>query len=199
MSHHPHITTVAITGGIGAGKSVVSSILRNVGYSVYDCDIRAKQLMNSSPAIRDALTSHFGLEVYHDDGTLNRQLLSSIIFNDSEALKIVNGIVHPAVRDDIVRWRQEEVAGIKQPVFIETAILNESGLDAMVDAVWNVVAPVEVRIERVIKRNNASRQQVIERITSQASSLSCSKPVTELTNDGIMPLLPQVMNVLNQT
>lgn len=181
---------IAITGGIGAGKSVVAAIVRAAGYAVYDCDQRAKELMTSSPAIKQALTAEFGQDIYIND-TLNKQLLSNIVFTDKDALKYVNNTVHPAVREDITKWvLQQEV----MPVFVETALLQEGGIDAMVDLVWNVTAPVETRIQRVIKRNSTTREKVIERIKSQ-KELSNIKGVSiiEIINDGTTPLLPQVM------
>ena len=181
---------IAITGGIGAGKSVVADIVRAAGYAVYDCDQRAKELMTSSPAIKQALIAEFGQDIYIND-TLNKQLLSNIVFTDKDALKYVNNTVHPAVREDITKWvLQQEV----MPVFVETALLQEGGIDAMVDLVWNVTAPVETRIQRVIKRNSTTREKVIERIKSQ-KELSNIKGVSiiEIINDGTTPLLPQVM------
>ncbi len=188
---------IAITGGIGAGKSVVASILRHAGFGVYDCDMRAKLLMNTSPAIRQALVGRFGPEVYSENGDLDRAALSSIIFNDKDALAFVNSVVHPAVRDDIVQWSVQQD---KAPAFVETAILQESGLDAMVDEVWIVTAPVEVRIERVIKRNATTRERVLERIHSQRDQFTgINKKIVEIANDGIVPLLPQVMRAVNLT
>lgn len=181
---------IAITGGIGAGKSVVADIVRAAGYAVYDCDQRAKELMTSSPAIKQALIAEFGQDIYIND-TLNKQLLSNIVFTNKDALKYVNNTVHPAVREDITKWvLQQEV----MPVFVETALLQEGGIDAMVDMVWNVTAPVETRIQRVIKRNSTTREKVIERIKSQ-KELSNIKGVSiiEIINDGTTPLLPQVM------
>ena len=181
---------IAITGGIGAGKSVVADIVRAAGYAVYDCDQRAKELMTSSPVIKQALIAEFGQDIYIND-TLNKQLLSNIVFTDKDALKYVNNTVHPAVREDITKWvLQQEV----MPVFVETALLQEGGIDAMVDLVWNVTAPVETRIQRVIKRNSTTREKVIERIKSQ-KELSNIKGVSiiEIINDGTTPLLPQVM------
>lgn len=181
---------IAITGGIGAGKSVVADIVRAAGYAVYDCDQRAKELMTSSPAIKQALIAEFGQDIYIND-TLNKQLLSNIVFTNKDALKYVNNTVHPAVREDITKWvLQQEV----MPVFVETALLQEGGIDAMVDLVWIVTAPVETRIQRVIKRNSTTREKVIERIKSQ-KELSNIKGVSiiEIINDGTTPLLPQVM------
>ena len=181
---------IAITGGIGAGKSVVADIVRAAGYAVYDCDQRAKELMTSSPAIKQALTAEFGQDIYIND-TLNKQLLSNIVFTDKDALKYVNNTVHPAVRADITKGELQQEG---MPVFVETALLQEGGIDAMVDLVWNVTAPVETRIQRVIKRNSTTREKVIERIKSQ-KELSNIKGVSiiEIINDGTTPLLPQVM------
>ena len=185
---------IAITGGIGAGKSVVSLILRNAGYGVYDCDAQAKQIMNESTSIRKALVQEFGPDVYDASGVLNRQALSSIIFKDNDALLFVNSIVHPAVRDDIAQWTNKQHGQI---VFIETAILKEGGLDDMVHEVWNVVAPLELRIKRVMARNNASREQVTDRIKSQSDNCSgITKPITEIINDGTTALLPQIVTMI---
>ncbi len=185
---------IAITGGIGAGKSVVSSILRVAGYGVYDCDSRAKELMNTSVAIKQALTSKLGGDIY-SGGTLNRQALSNIIFNDSNALVFVNSVVHPAVRDDIKLWVEQQD---RAPVFIETAILNESGLNTMVDEVWNVVAPIETRIARVMNRNSTTREKVLERIAQQQERPQCDNiKVIDIINDNNIPLLPQLANALS--
>ena len=185
---------IAITGGIGAGKSVVASILRHAGFSVYDCDMRAKTLMNTSPSIRQSLVEKFGKLIYCENGEVNKTVLSNIIFNDNDALAFVNSVVHPAVYDDIVQWSHCQD---KSPVFVETAILQESGLDAMVDEVWNVIAPVEIRIERVIKRNATTRERVQERINAQQDRVKgINKKVVEIVNDGVTPLLPQVMNAV---
>ena len=193
MMHHPVL--IAITGGIGSGKSVVSTILKVAGYGVYDCDQRAKMLMNSDPHIKEALTGSFSSEIYRN-GTLNRPMLSDIIFNDKESLHLVNSIVHPVVRDDILKWASQQSI---VPAFIETAILKEGGLDTMVHEVWNVTAPIETRIERVIKRNNISRDKVIERINNQRELGDCNgKRVVSIVNDNTTPLLPQVVEAISK-
>jgi dephospho-CoA kinase len=182
---------IAITGGIGAGKSVVSAVLKIAGYGVYDCDQRAKELMNFSPAIRQALVEHFGSEIYLN-GTINRQLLSNIIFNDSSALAFVNSVVHPAVRADIKEWTTKQH---RMPAFVETAILKEGGLDAIVDEVWNVTAPLETRISRVMRRNATTRDKVLERIATQHDHVECpGTRVIEIVNDDTTALLPQILH-----
>lgn len=193
MSHNSIL--IAITGGIGAGKSVVSTILKVAGYGVYDCDQRAKMLMNSDPRIKQALTDSFSSEIY-SNGILNRQMLSDIIFNNKEALHLVNSIVHPVVRDDITKWAAQQST---MPSFIETAILKEGGLDSMVQEVWSVTAPIETRIERVVKRNDISRDKVIERINNQQELGDCNgKRVVSIVNDNTTPLLPQVVEAISK-
>lgn len=185
---------IAITGGIGSGKSIVARVLLNMGYQVYDCDHHAKQLMHSSPIIRQQLTTRFSDDIYNSDGTINKPLLSSIIFNDPKALAVVNSIVHPAVKDDIISWHNASPASLH---FVETAILVEAGMQTMVDEVWNVTAPVETRIARVISRNATTRDKVVERINSQSTSLSdITVPIKTIINDGATAILPQIIALL---
>lgn len=186
---------IAITGGIGSGKSVVSSILLTMGYSVYDCDSKAKGLMNSSSLIKERLSLRFGDDIYQSDGTINKGKLSTIIFNDRHELGYVNGVVHPVVKDDLQHWVAEQY---RQPVFVETAILGESGLDSLVDEVWIVTAPLETRVMRVVRRNSTTRDKVIERINSQTDDYhNDNLPVKTIINDGDTPLLPQIIKVID--
>ncbi len=186
---------IAITGGIGSGKSVVARVLSNMGHQVYDCDLRAKTLMTTSPIIRQQLTERFGNNIYNLDGSINKPLLSSIIFNDHDALATVNGIVHPVVKDDLLKWHYSNQ---KSQSFVETAILVEAGMHTMVDEVWNVTAPTETRILRVIRRNATTRDKVLERINSQSASMSeVTVPVKNIINDGNTAILPQLIALLS--
>lgn len=186
---------IAITGGIGSGKSVVAKVLSNMGYHVYDCDMQAKLLMNTSPLIRRQLTARFGKDIYCGDGSINKPLLSSIIFNDHDALVAVNGIVHPAVKADIINWHS---SGTQHTNFVETAILAEAGMHTMVDEVWNVTAPIETRISRVISRNSTTRKKVLERINTQSTSLGeIDVPVKTIINDDVTAILPQIISLIN--
>lgn len=156
---------VGITGGIGSGKSYVCDMLRERGVAIYNSDIRAKQLMNSSSAIREALVVKFGEECYTSEG-LNREFLASVVFSDSERLKALNGIVHPAVIADFNSWADEQEGSY---VVLESAILFEAGLEGSVDVVVAVMAPESLRIERVMARDGATREQVAQRIANQLS------------------------------
>ena len=165
---------IALTGGIGCGKSVVSELLRVMGYIVYDCDANAKLLMHSDSELRNRLTTLFGTETYNADGTLNKQQLSAAIFGNAEALNKMNNLVHPAVARDITKLYREMNAKVGDKnvlLFFESAILFESHFDELVkpDIVVSVSAPFEMRLARATTRDHASRQQIIRRIENQMS------------------------------
>jgi dephospho-CoA kinase len=183
---------IAITGGIGSGKSVVSNVLATMGYPVYDTDSEARRLMNADARVREALIQAFGHEVFGADGTLNRAGLASKVFNNPEALQLLNSIVHPAVRDDVKCWCRNQASPI---AFVETAILHQSKMDAMVDAVWTVTAPMQVRIERVMHRSGLTASQVADRIRSQQVEEGKTDVVIE--NDGEQAILPQIVQALH--
>lgn len=154
---------VGITGGIGSGKSRVCSILEGYGVAVYDADSRAKGLMRDSLVLRDALVARFGQEVYTNEG-INRAYLAERVFSDAEELKALNAIVHPAVMDDFDRWAMEQEGDY---VVLESAILFEAHLEDRVDDVVAVMAPAELRLERAMLRDGASREQIESRMRNQ--------------------------------
>lgn len=185
---------MAITGGIGSGKSVVSRILAAMGYDVYDCDSRAKWLMDTSDEIKDGLRRAIHSESVKD-GVIDRSLVSAIVFADAAKLEALNTIVHGAVKEDIRRWISSHAHA--SALFIETAILYQSGLDRMADQVWEVTAPEELRIERVMKRNGLTAEEVAARIQSQEFMPDKTHPcVSELVNDGCRSLLLQINSLL---
>lgn len=156
---------VGITGGIGSGKSTACRMFEDLGAAVYDTDANAKRLMNGDAEIRRRLTDAFGDGIYAD-GELDRALLASIVFGDDAELAKLNSIVHPAVREDFRRWcegRSEDY------VLLESAILFEAGFDTEVDRTLAVVAPRNLRIERVCRRNGMTPEQVESRIAHQMS------------------------------
>lgn len=182
---------IAITGGIGSGKSVVSKVLATMGCPVYDTDSEARRLMNTDSRMREALIQAFGADVFLANGVLNRAGLSSKVFNNPSALARLNGIVHPAVRHDVNRWYQSQAAAV---AFVETAILHQSKMDAMVDAVWEVTAPEQVRIQRVMQRSGLTASQVTDRIRSQQAEVGKAHVV--IVNDGERAILPQIVQAL---
>lgn len=185
---------IAIIGGIGSGKSVVSRLLSLMGYPVYDCDSNAKRLMDESEDIHRGLVDIFGPPAVTPEG-INRAYISSIAFKDAEKLSKLNSLVHPAVLHDFDRWAQQN----GEIVFVETAILSESGMSKSVDAVWSVEAPLECRVERVMVRNAMSRQDVMRRISSQATTIPDEiTSVTHLINDDSHALIPQIVAAIQR-
>lgn len=187
---------IAVTGGIGAGKSVVCNILLALGYSVYDCDTRAKQLMDTDVTIKEKLKELISPSAVDSNGDIDRKEISKIVFNDSSKLKILNSIVHGEVRNDIRRWARHT----KGLSFIETAIVYQSGIDRMVDEVWEVTAPVDIRIRRVCLRNSISPVEVSKRIESQTISIEYPHPKTRIIiNDNHTSVLKQISNLIKAT
>lgn len=188
-------TLIAITGGIGSGKSVVSTILRKLGYHVYDCDSRAKNLIDSDTTIHQLLCQQIHPDaVTH--GVVNRPLISKIVFSDPDALARLNKITHTAVLADIRRWTTRHTT--QQILFIETAIPVTSNIYNNVDQIWQVEAPEHIRIQRVQHRSNLTPAQIKARIQSQVPDhLPSNTPnLHTLHNDPHHPLLPQIHPLL---
>jgi len=188
---------IAVTGGIGCGKTVVSRIAAAMGFDVYDCDSRAKALMDNDEGIKLALCRRIHPEAVKD-GIIDRGLIAKIVFADDEMLAAINDIVHGAVRADLAMW----LSGCKDAgnavAMVETAILYESGIDAMVDEVWSVEAPEELRVARVMARNGIGRDEAAARVEAQKRSHATHRHecVRHIVNDGLKPVLPQVEALL---
>jgi dephospho-CoA kinase len=183
---------IGITGGIGSGKSIISKILRIMQYPVYDTDAQAKTLMDT-PTLRQALMDQWGKEIIQPDGQINRAHLAQIVFNNPQQLTILNNIVHPAVRNHYAQWVQQQQSPI---VFVESAILHQAHMDNTLEHIWLVKADDETRIQRVIQRNNTTRQDVEARIATQYDP-----PIDHrthiITNNNNDAILPQIMKHLN--
>ena len=156
---------IAICGGIGSGKSTVCRMFAERGVAIYDSDSRAKALMAESAELRAALVAEFGEECY-EGGVLNRPYLAAKVFGSEEQLAKLNSIVHPAVKDDFLHWAEEQDSDY---CILETAILFESGFDAVVDCSVAVLAPMPLRVQRAMERDGATKEQVEARIKAQMS------------------------------
>lgn len=189
---------VGITGGIGSGKSVVSSICRSKGFAVYDCDSRAKILMSHNESLRTQIIARLGDESYDQNGELNRQYIADIIFNDAERRDELNRLVHAAVLEDIKSWIASSDESL---LFIESAILYSSGIDKIVDSVWMVDADIETRIARVISRNAMSREEVLARIQSQRNEFASAdrSKTSAIDNNGQQSLILQINQLIEKT
>jgi dephospho-CoA kinase len=184
---------IGLTGGIGSGKSVVSSLLEALDVPVYIADTESKRLTQTSLSIREQLVSLFGETIYCGE-EINRKRLASLIFNDAECLRKVNAIIHPEVNRHFLAWAARQTVPV---CAIETAILFESGFNRCVDVCVMVHAPLELRIERVMSRDGISREEVLSRITSQLSDEE-KKMYSDyvIYNDGKQALLPQVSAII---
>lgn len=161
--NYPVHLKLGITGGIGSGKTTVCRVFSVLGIPVFSTDPEAKQIMDSNPVIRNRINSLTGKDLYVK-GTLNRPELARLIFNDPMLLQKVNSIVHPAVFDRFREWEAQQNAPY---VILEAAILFESGASVLVDRIATVIAPLDERVDRVIKRNKLTRDQVLERAKNQ--------------------------------
>lgn len=180
---------VAITGGIGSGKSFVCESLRKMGIRVYDCDAAAKRLMATDEALRERLCRLVGEEVY--EGTVLRKKVLAGFLLASEANKLaVNDVVHPAVALDFERSGYQ---------WLESAILFESGFHRRVrfDAVICVVAPVEERVSRIMRRDGISRERALEWIGAQMPQEEmATRSDYVVRNDGVTPVDGQLRALL---
>jgi dephospho-CoA kinase len=181
---------IGLTGGIGSGKSTVARIFEVLGVPVYKADDAAKRMMTEDANLRGHIISAFGPESYTDD-VLNRKYLSAQVFNNEEKLNQLNSLVHPATLRDAEEWmkRQEAPYAIK-----EAALIFESGSQKMLDYVIGVKAPLALRIERTMKRDNITSGEVEARINLQMNEdkkLSLCDYI--IVNDEKQMLIPQVL------
>lgn len=187
---------IGLTGGIGSGKTIVADLLKVMGYPVYDSDSRSKELCNSDSKIKSGLKQLFGESIYKND-LLDRSLLAEKIFNDKKKLDAVNSLIHPVVMTDFDKWiyLQQD----SDLVFMESAILFETGLNKFFDKVLTVTAPEELRIERVCKRSGLDNGAVLDRIRNQMNEekrISLSDLI--IVNDGEKSVILQLKNILEK-
>ena len=154
---------IGLTGGIGSGKTTIANYFHSFGIPLYIADDEARKLMQSKE-ILDAIKTVFGDGIFEKE-TLNRAKLAEIVFNEPEKLEKLNAIIHPAVKSDFKEWLLQN----KNAPFIiyEAAILFESGNYANCDYIITVAAPIDTRIERVMKRDKTTRELIIKRMEAQ--------------------------------
>ena len=188
---------VGITGGIGSGKTTVCQIFATLGIPIYYADTRAKELMIADSDVIHQIKKIFGEDAYTHDGKLNRKHIADRAFTDKNLLQQLNAIVHPAVFQDTLAWYQTHH---NQPYTLyEAAIMFESGSYKLLDKVITVFAPIEDRIARTIKRDQISREEVLERINKQLSEEEKIKRADfVINNDHSQPLIEQVLTIHQQ-
>ena len=173
---------IGLTGGIGSGKTTVANALRERGYTVYDTDSAAKRIV-LTPAVRASIEQLLGEDVY-DGGVYQTGLVAERVFADPDLLQRLNAIVHPAVRQDML-----DTASRHPAVFVESAILYESGFDRDCGYVVAVIAPKTLRITRTVARDNRSEDEVRQRIKAQMSNCQLRHRVNYVVeNNGRLPV-----------
>lgn len=178
---------VAITGGIGSGKSYVCRLLHEQGIEVYDCDAAAKRLMATDDDVKRMLTEVVGQDTYID-GTLNKAVVAKFLLTSEQNKRMVNSIVHPAVARDFL------ASGM---TWLESAILFDCGFQKYVDRVVCVTAPLETRIRRVMRRDGIDRLRTKEWIAKQMDQEKVRQLADfEIINDGRHSLKKQIQATL---
>ena len=198
---------IGLTGGIGSGKSIVAKVFANMGVPVFDADATAKHIMNTSEEIKEKLIGAFGDEVYTSTneivpesnviGTaskqfvLNKAYLSKIVFSDAHQLAILNSIVHPITIKAAMDWADAQTTPY---VIKEAALFFESGSSQGIHKIIGVSAPKSLRIHRVMKRDQCSKEDVEKRMLNQIDeSLKMKLCDWVVVNDDQQLLLPQVV------
>lgn len=184
---------IGITGGIGAGKSLVCKVFRTLGIPIYEADLRARWLMENDALLHEQIIAHFGQESYTEKG-LNRPYIAQKVFHDKGQASLLDSIVHPAVGKDYQAWANTQHA----PYLLnEAALLFEAGRYKTLDKVITVFAPIPVRIARVRKRDpqrtESEIQGIIQKQWADEQKMALSDFV--IHNDEVQPLLPQILKV----
>lgn len=183
---------VGITGGIGSGKTTVCKIFQSLGVPVYYADDEAKKLYDSDEALKQEMIKFFGPAIY-PNGYFDRHQLKAIVFNDEKKLHLLNQLVHPRVIQHAENWMKSQTAPY---VLKEAALLIESTANTTVDKVILVSCALEKRIERVIKRDHTTRDEILQRAAHQLSDNEkrafCDY---EIVNDNTRLVIPQVLSI----
>ena len=188
---------VGLTGGIGSGKTTVSNFLLEYGIPVYNSDSQGKKLMNTNLELINDIVNIFGESVYNN-GVLNTNLLSSIVFSDPEKIKQLNNLVHPKVAEDFNQWVGKNN---NQPILIkEAAILIESGAYLNMDKIILIISKKSNRINRVSKRDNSDFESIEKRINFQLTDdekIQYADYIIE-NNSSLDDLKHEVLRVINE-
>ncbi|MBQ2243520.1 MAG: dephospho-CoA kinase [Bacteroidales bacterium] len=188
---------LAVTGGIGSGKTHIVNMFASMGVPVYFTDDRAKGLYDSSGELLVALQSILGEDIVQD-GKLRKDIMAARLFADKSLLAKVEGVVHPAVIKDFLKWKGEQK---NVPfVIIESAIFLENPLlRPLADKVLVITSPIDLRIERVQRRSNLSREQILDRMDNQWSDSEREKWADYvIVSDENRALLPQIIGIYKE-
>ena len=167
---------IALTGGIGSGKSVVAHILQVMDIPVYNCDEEAKRLNETDDLIRKSLIKIVGDKVYREDGTLDKAVLIAYLFDSPFNAARIHAVIHPRVRAHFEHWMKSH--DTLPLVGIESAILFEAGFADLAEQIWLVIAPVDLRKKRAMRRDNTTQDAVERRMANQLDDEEKKKRAT---------------------
>ncbi|MGB2457863.1 MAG: dephospho-CoA kinase [Flavobacteriales bacterium] len=183
---------IGLTGNIGSGKTTVASCFEILGVAVFNADKEAKLLMNEDVNLKQSLIAEFGKEVFLNN-ELNRKYLSKLAFNDDLVLKRLNALVHPVVQEAFEKWSIQQSGAY---VIKEAAILFESNTYQSLDAIICISCPEEIRLKRILKRDDLSEKDVRQRMSHQwAEEKKISLSDYVITNDNSFLVMPQILSV----
>ncbi|HLR11250.1 MAG TPA: dephospho-CoA kinase [Sporosarcina sp.] len=160
---------IGLTGSIASGKSTVSNILLEKGYPIVDADRIARQVVEPGTAVIQQIEEAFGRDVIHEDGTLNRERLGTLIFDEEEKRKRLNNIIHPAIRAEMLRQKEAHLQAGAKTVIMDIPLLFESNLQSYVEKIVVVAVTPAIQQERLMKRNGFTEEEAANRIASQIS------------------------------
>ncbi|MBW8351182.1 dephospho-CoA kinase [Bacillus sp. IITD106] len=158
---------IGLTGGIASGKSTVSNMLKERGFTILDADIAARVVVEPGQIAYKRIIESFGRDILNKDESINRSKLGSIIFNDAEKRKTLNSIVHPAVRECLNDWKNEAIKEGKKTIIYDIPLLYESNLTYLVEKVIVVFVNPDIQLKRLLNRNGLSEEEALARIRSQ--------------------------------
>lgn len=158
---------IGLTGSIASGKSTVSNMLKELGLPIVDADQVARQVVEPGTETLKEIAEAFGEDILTEKGELNRPKLGAIVFNDEEKRKMLNNIIHPAIRREMLRQRDELVANGEKTVIMDIPLLFESKLQHFVDKIIVVTVTEDVQLNRLMERNQFSEEEAMSRIRSQ--------------------------------
>jgi len=189
---------VGITGFIGSGKTTISQIFETMGIPIYNTDLRAKELMHEDYEIKEKLIQKFGNNTYINN-CLNKEYISKIIFSDKNARNLINSIVHPKVIDDFQNWLTIKNNANCKIVGIESALLYQANIHKILDYIILVSSDDSTLSNRIMKRDNISKEQALLKIQTQKAEIKQNHKVDfEIKNDNTESVLLQILNILNK-
>lgn len=184
---------VGLTGNIGSGKTLVCQAFEAIGIPVFNADLEARKILNSKEIVEE-IRSLFGNHVVDEKNEINRKALAAVVFKSAQELEKLNQLIHPKLRDTFNDWSLNHLE--YQYIIQEAAILFENNFNEMMDKTITVSAPREIRLERVMKRDDAKMEDVLERMNSQwpdGKKEALSDFV--IINDGNQMIIPQILEI----